>query len=188
MTTPARYKVAFTASAELRDKLERLRALMRSSVPDGDLATILEEAVTEKIERLESKRFGKTKAPRKSLAETKTAASSRYIPAAVKRAVHERDRGQCAYIDPNGRRCTETERLEFHHRKAFGRGGDHSVGNIQVACRTHNGYDAERDCGKEVLERYRIKRRSGSRVSEPVAAYTFCNRATPVLQMESPSP
>jgi hypothetical protein len=61
---PARYKVAFTASAELHDKLERLRALMRSKVPDGDLASIIEEAVTEKLERIESKRFGKTKAPR----------------------------------------------------------------------------------------------------------------------------
>ena len=63
----ARYKVAFTASAAFRDKLERLKALMRSSVPDGDLATILEEAVTEKLEKLEAKRYGKTKAPRKSV-------------------------------------------------------------------------------------------------------------------------
>ena len=36
---PARYKVQFTVSAELRDKLERLQALMRSSVPDGDPTT-----------------------------------------------------------------------------------------------------------------------------------------------------
>ncbi len=60
---------------------------MRSSVPDGDLAAIIEEAVTEKLERLEAKRFGKAKAPRKNLEETDTSASSRYIPAAVKRAV-----------------------------------------------------------------------------------------------------
>ena len=66
---------------------------MRSSVPDGDLATIIEEAVTEKLERLEAKRFAKTKAPRKSLEETSTSPSSRYIPAAVKRAVCERDQG-----------------------------------------------------------------------------------------------
>jgi len=39
---PARYRVQFTASTELRDKLERLRALMRASVPDGDLATIID--------------------------------------------------------------------------------------------------------------------------------------------------
>ena len=38
---PARYKIQFTASAELKDKIHRLRALMRSSVPDGDLAAII---------------------------------------------------------------------------------------------------------------------------------------------------
>ena len=35
---PARYKVEFTASTELRDKLERLRVLMRSSNPEADLS------------------------------------------------------------------------------------------------------------------------------------------------------
>ena len=50
---PERYKVTFTASKEFRDKLERLQTMM-----DGDLAAILEEAVTEKLERLEAKRFG----------------------------------------------------------------------------------------------------------------------------------
>ena len=69
---PERYKVQFTASAELRDKLTRLQALMHASVPDGDLAAIIEQAVTEKLERLEAKRFGKTKKPRKTLAQTAT--------------------------------------------------------------------------------------------------------------------
>jgi hypothetical protein len=43
---PARYKVQFTASAELQDKLERLRSLTRSQVPDGDLATIIERSAS----------------------------------------------------------------------------------------------------------------------------------------------
>ena len=43
---PERYRVQFTARAELRDKLARLQELMRSSVPDGDLAAIIERAVT----------------------------------------------------------------------------------------------------------------------------------------------
>ena len=90
---PARYKVQFTASAELHEKLERLRALTRSSVPDGDLAAIIEAAVTEKLERLEAKRFAKTKSPRKSVEQADTSPSSRYIPAPVKRAVRERDGG-----------------------------------------------------------------------------------------------
>ena len=171
----ARYKVAFTASAAFRDKLERLKALMRSSVPDGDLATILEEAV---IEKLEAKRYGTTKTPRKTLEETDISPSSRHIPAAVKRAVYERDRAQCAYEDDTGRRCTETKQLEFHHVKPYGRGGDHRPENIQLRCRSHNMYQAELDYGKAVMDRYRS---SPSRVSEPAAAYISHNRATPVF-------
>jgi hypothetical protein len=68
--SPARYKVQFTASAQLHDKLERLRGLMRSSVPDGDLAAIIEAAVTEKLERLEARRFAKAKSPRKRLSQS----------------------------------------------------------------------------------------------------------------------
>ncbi len=60
---PGRYKVQFTASAALRDKLERLQGLMRSSVPDGDLAAIIEQAVSEKLERLEALRFARHRHP-----------------------------------------------------------------------------------------------------------------------------
>jgi hypothetical protein len=77
--SPARYKVQFTASAELRDKLERLSALMRSDVPDGDLAAIIGSAVTEKLERLEAKRYAQTQAPRKGLVDTDTSPTSRLI-------------------------------------------------------------------------------------------------------------
>jgi hypothetical protein len=70
---PSRYQVRFTASAELREKLERLQALMRSAVPDADLARIIDIAVSEKLQRVEAK-----------------APSSRYIPAAVRRLVYER--------------------------------------------------------------------------------------------------
>ena len=128
---PSRYKVQFTASVGLRDKLERLQALMRSSVPDGDLAAVIEDAVTEKLRRLEARRFGRTEKPRQTLRASETAPgmapdmapSSRHIPAAVRRAVRERDGDRCRYVDVQGRRCSARERLEFHHRHPFGHGG-----------------------------------------------------------------
>jgi 5-methylcytosine-specific restriction endonuclease McrA len=168
---PARYKVEFTASAELRDKLERLTALM----PNADIATIIEEAVTEKLERLEAKRYGKTKTPRKSVDETDTSPTSRYIPAPVRREVYERDAGQCTYIDPTGRRCTETKHLEFHHIQPYGQGGCHSPENVVLLCGSHNKFMAERDYGKGVMNRYR---NSPDRVLESSAVYTFSNRDT----------
>jgi 5-methylcytosine-specific restriction endonuclease McrA len=118
--------VQFTASAQLHDKLERLRALMRSEVPDGDLGALIERAVTEKLERLEARRYAATSNPRKGLASADTSPSSRRIPAAVRRAVRERDQGRCGYVGEGGRRCSERGRLEYHHRRPFGLGGDHS--------------------------------------------------------------
>ena len=161
---PGRYRVQFTASAGLHDKLERLRALMRASVPDGDLGAIVEQAVTEKLQRLEARRFARTQAPRKTLSQSETSPRTRQIPAAVKRAVYERDGGRCRYEDEQGRRCTARQGLEFHHRHPFGQGGDHSVANIALACGCHNRYLAEVDYGRETMAR---QRRSGTRPLEP---------------------
>jgi 5-methylcytosine-specific restriction endonuclease McrA len=148
--SPARYKVQFTATAELRDKLERLQALMRSSVPDGDLAAIIDAAVSEKLERLEGRRFGRTKAPRTTVGASHTAPASRHVPAAVRRAVYQRDEGRCRYVDEKGRRCTARAGLEFHHRHPFGLGGDHSPTNVALLCARHNRHVAEIDYGPGV--------------------------------------
>jgi hypothetical protein len=158
--------VQFTASAGLRDKLERLRALMRSEVPDGDLAAIIERAVSEKLERLEARRFASTRRllrdpAGEGLPEGGVAQASRHIPAAVRRAVHERDEGRCSYVDAQGRRCPERGRLEYHHRRPFGFGGDHAVKNISLMCPAHNGYLAECDYGRAAIDRHRKPRRPG---------------------------
>ena len=148
---PARYKVQFTASAELHEKLERLCALL----PNGDLATIIEQAVTEKLERIEARRFGKTKRPRKGLEHADTSPGGRHIAAPVRRIVNERDEEQCTFVSEDGKRCPAREGLEYHHDDPHGRGGDRSPANIRLMCRAHNAYMAERDYGKEALERYR---------------------------------
>ena len=158
--SPDRYKVQFTASARLRDKLEWLSALMRSEVPDGDLAAIIEAAVTEKLERIEARRYARTSAPRKELGDTDTSPTSRHIPAAVRRAVRERDGNRCRYVDERGRRCSERNRLEFHHRHPFGMGGDHSPANLGLVCSSHNRYLAERDYGRAAISRRSAKEAS----------------------------
>jgi len=152
---PGRYKVQFTASAALHEKLERLRALLRSRVPDGDLGAVIEGAVTATLERLEARRFAATPRPRKGLSTTDTSPASRHIPAAVRRAVHERDGSRCRYVDASGRRCQERHRLEFHHLHPFGLGGDHRVENIRLLCPIHNRSLADHDYGREAMDRFR---------------------------------
>jgi hypothetical protein len=167
--SPARYKVQFTAGQVLRDKLERLTALMRSEVPDGDLAAIIERAVSEKLQRLEARRYGRAKAPRKTLADTVTTPRSRKVPAALRRAVYERDEGRCTFVDMQGRRCAERHRLEFHHDFPFGKGGETGLVGLKLLCEQHNRYLAEVDYGKAAV-RAKVdesRRRPGGR---PIAS------------------
>ena len=144
---PERFRIQFTAGAILRDKLERLATLLRSSVPDGDLAALIEDAVTERIASLEAKRLAAVSHPRKTVAESDTRPGPRSIPAAVRRAVRQRDGDRCAFVSRKGRRCTATSNLQFHHRHPHGLGGDRSPANIALFCRLcrgrHNRHYAE---------------------------------------------
>ena len=164
---PARYKVQFTANAELHDKLQRLEALM----PGADLASIIEASVTEKLERLEAQRLGKVKNPRKNLEDADTSPGGRGIPAPVRRFVWARDQGQCTFESGDGRRCPERRGLQFHHDDPHGLGGDRSADNVRLLCGPHNLYMAEMDYGKDKMERYRRYRRSADRVGEPKPSF-----------------
>jgi hypothetical protein len=159
-TAPARYKVQFTASAAFREKLERLAALVRSTNPGADLSAVLEAAVTEKLARLEARRYGRTTTPRKSVAEADTSAGCRYVPTPVRRAVDDRDGGRCRFVGSDGQQCSARHALQFHHRQNYADGGDHSPDNLQLMCSSHNLLLAERDFGQELMARYR---RSGRR-------------------------
>jgi hypothetical protein len=174
---PGRYKVQFTASARLHEKLGRLRALMRSQVPDGDLGAIIEAAVSEKLARLEARRFAVTSRPRKGLSPAHTSAASRHIPAPVRRAVRERDGDRCGYVGSSGRRCGERDRLEYHHLHPFGLGGGHRPENLRLMCHAHNAFLVERDYGRKAMARFT---RSGKRLGGAVVFATDGTAASAV--------
>jgi hypothetical protein len=73
----ARYKL--TASAELLEKLQRLQALMCTSIPDADLAAVIEAALTEKLERLEARRFGNVELATSRLRSVNTGTRARQV-------------------------------------------------------------------------------------------------------------
>jgi 5-methylcytosine-specific restriction endonuclease McrA len=155
---PSRYKVQFTASAELCDKLERLQGLLRGEIPDADLGAVIDRAVTQTLERLEARRYAQTRAPRSAAAVVAARGSTRttrHIPAAVRRKVFERDEGRCRYRDDTGRRCPERHELEYHHLHPFAMGGGHTLDNVRLMCRTHNLYLAEHDYGRQAVATYR---------------------------------
>jgi hypothetical protein len=148
-TAPERYRVQFTIGLETHDKLQRVQALLRREIPDGDLGVIFDRALTLLLERVERAKLGAAAKPRPcpvirprtdNPAEPR---SSRYVPRAVKRAVSRRDADQCAYRSPDGRRCTERTYLEFHHLQPYAKQGPATVENIALRCRRHNQYEAD---------------------------------------------
>jgi hypothetical protein len=150
---PDRYRVQFTAGAIFCRKLDRAKDLTRFSIPGGDIATILEVALTEMLVRLEARRFALTAKARVDSQEGSS--SGRYVPAAVRRGVFRRDGGRCRFVNSEGARCSACTQLEFHHVEPFAHGGKASVANIQLMCRTHNAYRAECDFGSAHMERFR---------------------------------
>ena len=151
---PGRYKVQFTASAELRDKLDRLR---RSCAPRCPTATWRRSSTRPSPRSSSGSKPGDSagRTPRKGPSAAETPPSSRHVPAAVRRTVYERDGGRCRYVDEQGRRCTAREGLEFHHRHPFALGGHHSPEGMALLCRTHNRLLAEIDFGREAVAKHR---------------------------------
>jgi hypothetical protein len=146
-----RYKVQFTAGAELHGKLLRAQNLLRRELPDGDLASIVDRAMTLLLHDLERRAFARVAAPRKEVVQTDWTPASRHVPDPVRRSVWTRDGGQCTFRDDQGRRCSARDRLEFHHVVPFARGGDHSVDNVRLLCARHNAYQADLDFGSDFM-------------------------------------
>jgi hypothetical protein len=136
-TAPERYRVQFTIGAEGHEKLRRLQALLRREIPDGDPGVIFGRALTLLLEKVEKAKLGAAAKPRLRPSirpGTDAAVRSRHVPRAVKRGSWKRDAGQCAFVSPTGRRCTERTFLEFHHVQAYAKQGPATVGNISLHC------------------------------------------------------
>jgi len=133
-----RYKLQVTVSHQTHDKLRRAQDLLRHTNPTGDVAALLDRALTLLLADLERRRCAATPAPRQTVSD---AGTTRHIPAAVRRDVWRRDQGRCAFVGAAGR-CGETGWLEFHHVQPFADGGLATTANIQLRCRAHNQYEA----------------------------------------------
>jgi hypothetical protein len=137
---PERFRVQLTVSGDTYAKLRRVQDLMRHVVPNGDVAIVFDRALSALLAHLEKKTTG---AAAHARGAREAAPGSRRIPAAVRREVWKRDNGRCAFVGTEGR-CAETGFLEFHHVVPFADGGPTTVANLQLRCRSHNRYEADR--------------------------------------------
>jgi 5-methylcytosine-specific restriction endonuclease McrA len=136
---PERYRLQVTVGRAGHDALRELQELLCREIPDGDAAQIVERALSALLADVRRQKAAEVDHPR---TRTRPGASSRHIPASVKRAVRKRDGGQCAYVGKHGHRCTERRFLEFHHIWPWAKGGPSTVENMALRCRRHNVYES----------------------------------------------
>jgi 5-methylcytosine-specific restriction endonuclease McrA len=181
ITGPQQYQMQFTTSEEHVQLVERAKALLARERPGLALGEVHLEAMKMLVAALEKRKFAVTDRPqtraRAAQAGEKTALSDdvaareapaeagqsaltprqrgRYVPAAERREVFERDGGRCSYADSSGARCRETRYLELHHLKPFAQGGANLASNLTLRCAAHNALAAEEDFGREYIQQKR---------------------------------
>jgi hypothetical protein len=153
---PQRFALQLTIGESTREKLRYAQELLGSYSPTGELALVLDRALDALIAQLERDKFAATEQAR---AARRPARGSRTIPALVKHAVWVRDRGQCTFVSESGHRCEEKRDLEFNHMLEFARGGEATVEEIELLCRAHNQYMAEKTFGAEFMRHKREEAR-----------------------------
>ena len=94
-------------------------------------------------------------ASRKPNTAPASGAGSRSIPAAIRRAVYQRDGGRCTFTDDRGRRCGSLDGVEYDHVEGFARTRAHSVEGLRLLCRAHNQLAAEQLYGQAFMARAR---------------------------------
>ena len=159
---PERFGLQVTLDQETHELLQQARELMGHQNPTGQIGPVLKSALKLLVAHLEQQKYAATEHP----GPARPCKSARHIPAAVKRAVWERDEGQCTFVSDSGKRCAARSMLEFDHAEAVARGGEATASNVRLACRGHNQHAAECAFGAEFMERKRHERQARARVAQ----------------------
>ena len=149
-----RYMIQAVVDGTTHEKLRYAQALLSHTVPNGDIARVLDRALDSLIAQLERRKFGITAHPGRKRA----ALRKRCIPAHVRRAVWERDQGRCTFVGATGKRCDSRRFLEFDHVEPVAHGGTATLEGIRLRCRTHNQLEADRVFGSGFMSRKRGER------------------------------
>jgi hypothetical protein len=176
-----RFGVHFTADVELKELLERARAIAGHRLPQNDLSSLMRLVFASFVKHEEARRFAVGRRPRPRKADATRAKVEaargtppggvsnpeklrRHVPAAVRRAVYLRDGGQCTFASEDGRRCEARALLELDHVKPWARQGDAGTDNIRLRCRAHNQMHARECFGDRHIEA-KIAARRGEAVA-----------------------
>jgi len=158
-----RYEIRFTIDAGTYEKLRFAQNLLGHAVPSGSLVDLFCRGLSALVAETLKKRFAvgtrATVSRGRQTQPSRRPGANRYVSSPVRRAVWERDGGQCTFVSAEGQRCDDRRFLEFDHVIPVARGGKPTVEGMRLRCRTHNQLEAERAFGRRFMKEKREQKR-----------------------------
>jgi 5-methylcytosine-specific restriction endonuclease McrA len=156
-------RLHLTVTRGLLAKIEAAQLALSHAHPNATITDLLELGVETALAQ-DAKRKGLVKRPRRPRVETPPVSpASDHIPAEVRRAVWERDRGCCQWKLANGELCGSGYRLQYDHIQPRAKGGKTTIANVRVLCQRHNLLAARLAYGEKLMRRYgRSRARTGT--------------------------
>ncbi len=141
--TGTRSRLEVGISVGLEAKLKRVSDLL-SQKKQRDVS--LEEALEFMTDAFLEKHDPVRKAERNLCPDTKAAVVrlGRFVAAQVKHEVNARDKGECQFRYPDGRKCAQSRWVERHHLKEVADGGMGITSNLLTLCSAHHRQERRR--------------------------------------------
>lgn len=133
--------------SKLMGKLQRLKELLSHKNPGMAQKEVIENALDIALNKLDPDRRSSKATPTSEWRSS----NSRYVSAKVKHQVWTRDMGQCQFKSEDGKICGSRYLIEYHHTKPLAFGGQTTVENLKLFCKSHNSYQAIQDLGWEKM-------------------------------------
>jgi hypothetical protein len=161
-----------TVDAQFLKMLDAARDGLSHSIPGANMEQVLKAGLELLLEK-QARARGQAKRPRATVVPTSTPTTAptladdgsepvhrrtgprEAIPAAVRRAVWERDGGRCTWPLDSGDRCGSTHRIELDHQLPWARWGAPTVDGLRLLCHSHNSLAATLAFGARWMGRYR---------------------------------
>ncbi len=169
-------EIRFVANVPLVGKLHRLKDLNSHRDPSRSYRGLFEWLSDLGLKTADPLTKSAAAArPLKTAATQPASSTLRYIPNDLRIKVWQRDHGTCTYRDPkSGRRCDATSFIEMDHIVPHALGGETTLDNLRLLCKTHNLEAARRAYGTSKIDAEIRKSKKFSsdenRESEPASA------------------
>lgn len=135
--TETRLEMKVFISPEIEQRLKRMQDVLSQKTKNAcSMEEVLAFMSSECLERHDPMR--KAERAKAALVARPKPETQRTIPAAVAHQVVQRDRGQCTFILPNGKRCPSRRWLQRHHKTPWAHGGTHELNNLATVCAAHH--------------------------------------------------